>query len=129
LVGVEVPQLPVLLSMIWMRAVFPPRFKPGSVLVDRNHASQDARAAGGTYTLPCPHTGDALDVRMVVDGSIAEIYLSSGQALTLRFYPTGSAPWRLTTTGAGHTTVEAWDLRGDGIHQQLLITTEGYQWN
>jgi beta-fructofuranosidase len=105
------------------------RFEPGSVLVDRNHASQDARAAGGTYTLPCPHTGDALDVRIVVDGSIAEIYLSSGQALTLRFYPTGPAPWRLTTTGAGHTTVEAWDLRGDGIHQQLLTTTEGHQRN
>lgn len=103
------------------------RFEPGRVLVDRNHASQDARAAGGTYTLPCPHTGDALDVRVVVDGSIAEIYLSSGQALTLRFYPTGSAPWRLTTTGAGHTTVEAWDLRGTGIHQQLLTTTEGRQ--
>lgn len=105
------------------------RFEPGSVLVDRNHASRDARAAGGIYRLPCPHAGDALDVRIVVDGSIAEIYLSSGQALTLRFYPTGSAPWRLTTTGAGHTTVEAWDLRGDGIHRQLLATTEGHQRN
>jgi len=100
------------------------RFQPGGVLVDRGQASKDGRAAGGAYVLPCARTGDPIDVRIIVDGSIAEIYLSSGQVLTLRFYPTGDAPWRLSVIGPGPAAVAAWDLRGDGIHHRDTDATE-----
>ncbi|MFH0243927.1 glycoside hydrolase family 32 protein [Streptomyces sp. HK10] len=86
----------------------------GVLVVDRDHASLDGRAHGGSYRMPCP-TGQPVDLRVIVDHSIAEVFLTStGQALTLRFYPTGEGPWRLearTAPGArlGHT-VDAWEL-------------------
>ncbi|WP_051808218.1 glycoside hydrolase family 32 protein [Actinoplanes subtropicus] len=86
----------------------------GRLLVDRDHASRDPRAARGSYALPCP---SADDLRIIVDGSIAEVYLSSGRVLTLRFYPTGRAPWRLSATGPGHVTAEAWELRGPVVSE------------
>ncbi|AZP22878.1 glycosyl hydrolase [Streptomyces aquilus] len=86
----------------------------GELVVDRDHASLDSRARGGTYRMPCP-TGQPLDLRVIVDHSIAEIFLTStGEVLTLRCYPTGDGPWRLqirTATGArlGYT-VDVWEL-------------------
>ncbi|WP_413810721.1 glycoside hydrolase family 32 protein [Streptomyces sp. OE57] len=101
--------------------------------IDRSHASPDPRARAGTYTLPCPAAakapGTPVELRIVVDCSITEIYLASGQVLTLRFYPLGDTPWRLQarTTGTGSTdfAVEAWDLKSGGIHQQPLLATQG----
>jgi beta-fructofuranosidase len=87
----------------------------GEVVVDRDHASLDTRARGGSPRMPCP-TGRPLDLRVVVDRSIAEIFLTTtGQVLTLRFYPTGEGPWRLQARSAPGTrlgyAVDAWELR------------------
>ncbi|MFR9795740.1 glycoside hydrolase family 32 protein [Streptomyces sp. MS06] len=86
----------------------------GELVVDRDHASLDGRAQGGTYRMPCP-AGRPAELRVVVDHSVAEVFLTStGQVLTLRFYPTGSSPWRLearTAPGARLAyTADAWEL-------------------
>jgi beta-fructofuranosidase len=87
------------------------------VVVDRDHASRDPRARGGTYRMSCPDAvpGGTVDLRIVIDRSVAEVFLDSGQALTLRFYPTGDDPWRLQVRSpqAGRLafSAEAWELR------------------
>ncbi|MBN0048209.1 glycoside hydrolase family 32 protein [Streptomyces actuosus] len=86
----------------------------GELAVDRDRASLDTRAQGGTYRMPCP-AGRPVELRVVVDHSIAEVFLTStGQVLTLRFYPTGDAPWRLEARSAPDArltyAVEAWEL-------------------
>jgi beta-fructofuranosidase len=90
----------------------------GELVVDRGHASLDPRAHGGTYRIPYPEaktaSGAPIELR-VVDRSVAEFYLPSGQTLTLRFYPTGDSPWRIEAraAGEGHLgyTVGAWNVR------------------
>ncbi|WP_458243608.1 glycoside hydrolase family 32 protein [Streptomyces sp. MAI_2237] len=86
----------------------------GELVVDRDHASSDDRAHRGSYRMPCPTAGP-VDLRLVVDHSVAEVFLTTtGQVLTLRFYPTGDGPWRLQARTAPHTrlsyTVDAWHL-------------------
>ncbi|WP_406224075.1 glycoside hydrolase family 32 protein [Streptomyces canus] len=86
----------------------------GELVVDREHASVDTRAHGGSYRMPCP-TDRPVDLRVVVDHSIAEIFLTAtGQVLTLRFYPIGQGPWRLQArTGPGMRlgyAVDTWEL-------------------
>ncbi|MFF8973972.1 glycoside hydrolase family 32 protein [Streptomyces sp. NPDC014995] len=91
----------------------------GELVVDRGHASLDPRAHGGTYRVPCPEAktafGAPIELRLVVDRSVAELYLPSGRTLTLRFYPTGGGPWRIEARAAGDGpigyTVGAWNLR------------------
>ncbi|MEU1184647.1 glycoside hydrolase family 32 protein [Streptomyces sp. NPDC005820] len=86
----------------------------GELVVDRDHASLDPRAQGGSYRMPCPTDGP-VDLRVIVDHSIAEVFLTTtGQVLTLRLYPTGQGPWRLearSMPGAhlGYA-VDAWQL-------------------
>lgn len=91
----------------------------GELVVDRDQASLDRRAIGGTYRVPCPEaraaSGAPVELRLLVDRSVAELYLPSGRTLTLRFYPTGGAPWRIEVragdeAGLGYT-VGAWSLR------------------
>ncbi|MER5184929.1 glycoside hydrolase family 32 protein [Streptomyces sp. NPDC002896] len=103
----------------------------GRLTVDRSHASLDARAREGVYTVPCPVArvaGTPVELRVIVDRSIAEIYLSTGQVLTLRFYPVGDGPWRLQahTTGirGSDFTVEAWDLNPVAIRQGPLVARQ-----
>ncbi|WAU82884.1 glycoside hydrolase family 32 protein [Streptomyces sp. Qhu-G9] len=86
----------------------------GELVVDRDHASLDPRARGGSYRMPCPLDGP-LDLRVIVDHSIAEVFLTTtGQVLTLRFYPTGEGPWRLEARGGPDAhfgyEVDAWRL-------------------
>lgn len=86
----------------------------GELVVDREHASLDTRARGGSYRMPCP-SGQPVELRVVVDHSIAEVFLTAtGQVLTLRFYPTGGGPWRLqarnTTDAPLGFAVDAWEL-------------------
>ncbi|MFE1755002.1 GH32 C-terminal domain-containing protein [Streptomyces anandii] len=91
----------------------------GELVVDREHASLDPRAHGGTYRVPA-QTGAPVDFRLVVDRAVAELYLPSGRTLTLRFYPTGGAPWPIEVRahggGLGYT-VEAWNLRPYAMRQ------------
>ncbi|WP_333740102.1 GH32 C-terminal domain-containing protein [Streptomyces sp. IBSBF 2806] len=72
------------------------------------------RARGGSYRMPCP-ADQVVDLRVIVDHSIAEIFLTStGQVLTLRCYPTGDGPWCLEIHNLAHTrlgyAVDAWKL-------------------
>ncbi|MER5210271.1 glycoside hydrolase family 32 protein [Streptomyces sp. NPDC002838] len=104
----------------------------GRLTVDRGHASLDPRARSGTYAMPysaAEAPGTPVGLRVIVDRSIAEIHLASGQVLTIRFYPTGEAPWRLQarTTGTGHTdfTTEVWNLHPSGTHQEPLFARQG----
>ncbi|WP_326701345.1 glycoside hydrolase family 32 protein [Streptomyces sp. NBC_01754] len=87
----------------------------GDLVADRAHASLDSRARGGSWRLPeAARPGEGVGLRLVVDHSVAEIFLDDGRTLTLRFYPTGTAPWRLraTAAGTGSTTarLRAWRL-------------------
>jgi beta-fructofuranosidase len=103
----------------------------GRLTVDRSQASLDARARGGSYAVPCPTAmaGTPVELRVIVDRSIAEVYLGDGRVLTLRFYPLAEGPWRLQarTTGTGRSdfTIEAWDLTPGGIRQEPLLASRG----
>lgn len=66
-----------------------------TVTIDRTNASSDARAHSG-----CAVAASAFDdsasrpaVRVLVDGSIVEVFTSAGRALTTRVYPTQMPPW------------------------------------
>ncbi len=105
----------------------------GHLTVDRSHASLDTRARGGSYTLPFPamqRPGSPVELRVIVDRSIAEIYLADEQVLTLRFYPLGEGPWRLQarTTGTlrGEFAVEAWDLTQAHSLREPTLTGRGW---
>jgi beta-fructofuranosidase len=103
----------------------------GRLTVDRSYASLDARARGGSYAVPCPTAmaGTPVELRVIVDRSIAEVYLGDGRVLTLRFYPLAEGPWRLQarTTGTGRSdfTAEVWDLTPGGIRQEPLLASQG----
>ncbi|MGP4086564.1 glycoside hydrolase family 32 protein [Streptomyces sp. KR55] len=92
----------------------------GGVVVDRSHASLDPRAKDGSWRLPAQ--AGPVDLRIVLDHSVVEVFTAEGQALALRLYPVGGAPWRLRATASGTTpapyTVEAWDLAGLQIHDK-----------
>ncbi|POX56259.1 glycosyl hydrolase [Streptomyces sp. Ru71] len=87
----------------------------GELVVDRDHASLDSRAKGGSWRLLAE--GPTATFRVVLDHSVAEVFTASGRALTLRFYPVGDGPWRVQmgAMGAGSAayTVGAWDLSKD----------------
>lgn len=75
----------------------------GALLVDRCHASADPRAHIGTYRMPLPQAapGHSIELRLIMDHSIAEIFSDCGETLTLRHYPTGTGTgqWRLVSRG------------------------------
>jgi len=87
----------------------------GDLVVDREAASTDPRAKRGAWRVPTGvPAGGSVDIRAVIDHSVVEVFTSAGQALTMRFYPTGDAVWRLraagTGTGRAPLAVTAWDL-------------------
>ncbi|MFP3989714.1 GH32 C-terminal domain-containing protein [Streptomyces sp. E11-3] len=73
----------------------------GALLVDRGHASGDPRAHVGTCRMPLPQAapGHSVELRLILDHSIAEVFSDLGEALTLRHYPSGTGPWRLLSRG------------------------------
>jgi len=52
-----------------------------------------------------------VELRIVLDHSVAEVFTSDGDALTLRFYPVGTADWQLHVVGGGAVYLRAWELR------------------
>ncbi|MEY9836249.1 glycoside hydrolase family 32 protein [Streptacidiphilus sp. EB103A] len=100
----------------------------GELVVDRTHASCEPRAKRGSWRIPrAAGPGQAVELRLVVDHSIAEVFLSTGEALTLRFYPMGNGPWRLQARASGSGTagfeVRAWEL--NPLQIQDKSSTEG----
>ncbi|MEV6103603.1 glycoside hydrolase family 32 protein [Streptomyces sp. NPDC051940] len=96
----------------------------GDLVADRTHASRSARARGGSWRIPgAAAPGGSAEVRLLVDHSIAEVFLGTGESLTLRFYPLGADPWRLqartTGTGAAPFTARAWPLSPDRARRPL----------
>jgi beta-fructofuranosidase len=87
----------------------------GELIVSREAASLDPRAKRGQWRVATGiRPGDTVEVRALIDRSVAEVFLSNGEALTLRFYPVGDGPWRLEarTTGSGEVdyAVRAWEV-------------------
>ncbi|WP_306187355.1 glycoside hydrolase family 32 protein [Streptomyces sp. MK5] len=84
----------------------------GELVVDRDHASLDPRAKGGSRRLPSE--GPIATLRILLDHSVAEIFTAAGRALTVRFYSVRGGPWRVqmdaTADGSASYTVGAWDL-------------------
>jgi beta-fructofuranosidase len=42
-----------------------------------------------------------VELRLVVDGSLVEVYVAGGPVFTERVYPAGDGPWQLRVEGAG----------------------------
>ncbi|GLH96317.1 glycoside hydrolase family 32 protein [Phytohabitans aurantiacus] len=78
-----------------------------------HHADRAARAAAGRVT---PHT-NVVDVRLLLDGSIVELFLPDGVVFTERLYPASTShDTVLHVRGAPGTQAEvtAWQLRTPG---------------
>jgi beta-fructofuranosidase len=79
----------------------------GELLVDRDHASRDPRGERGRWRLP--PEGEPVEVRMLI-GRRAH--------LTLRFYPSGDGPWRLSVDTAGDGRA-AYEVRAWGCDRRV----------
>ncbi|AZZ39532.1 hypothetical protein C0Z10_06960 [Acidipropionibacterium jensenii] len=68
-----------------------------TVSVDRSRASADPRADGGcaVATGAFDDSADRPAVRVLVDGSVVEIFTSAGRSVTTRVYPTQVPPWTI----------------------------------
>lgn len=66
-----------------------------TLTVDRAHASADLRADPRPAVIRAPfdRTADRPAVRVLLDGSIVEVFTSAGRAVTTRVYPTQAPPW------------------------------------
>jgi len=81
----------------------------GTVTIDRNSASSDPRAHAGLATAAdaFDSTADRPSIRVFIDGSVIEVFTSSGRTLTSRVYPTATPPWRVEAPQGS----QLWDLR------------------
>lgn len=61
---------------------------PGRLTVDRSRSSLDPRAHGGRHGGPLDLAGGDLELRVLVDRSIVEVFANGRLALTERIYPT-----------------------------------------
>lgn len=84
----------------------------GSLTLDRSAASRNLRANKGADRID---VGGPVSLRWFIDGSISEIFTSTGHVLTQRFYPLGRPPWQLSVQGSAEVT--AWALRPDAVDQ------------
>ncbi|GAA1916781.1 hypothetical protein GCM10009716_27410 [Streptomyces sodiiphilus] len=94
----------------------------GVLTVDRDHASRDPRARGGSYRMPLPgcRPHGTAGLRLVLDHSVLELFTDEGEALTLRCYPTGGSGWTLRSRGAA-----ADDVRVGWRAYELCVPEEG----
>ena len=98
----------------------------GTLTLDRDHASSDPRAHRGILIVPNAFdAGRRRDaVHLFMDGSIVEVFTSSGKVATTRVYPINPPPWSIDAPvgalayglSAGNTQVEsAMDLDPDVV--------------
>lgn len=86
----------------------------GAVWIDRNRASLDERAIGGTIEIAEAFAEDeTAGARAFLDGSILEVFTSSGRVATVRYYPTAPPPYRIEITGGPPGSVRLWQLSAD----------------
>ncbi len=66
-----------------------------TLTVDRAHASTDHRADPSPAVICAPYdrTADRPAVRVLLDGSVLELFTSAGRSVTTRVYPTQAPPW------------------------------------
>lgn len=71
--------------------------KRGTVTIDTDHASADARARGGRVVArhAFDETSDRSGLRVFLDGSVIEVFTSAGRSLTTRAYPLSSSGWSI----------------------------------
>ena len=90
----------------------------GRLTVDRSRSSLDPRAAGGRHGGVLDLGGGELELRVLVDGSIVEVFANGRFALTERIYPTrtDSAAVSLSAFGgaAELRRLDVWRLDRDG---------------
>ncbi|MGY2900283.1 beta-fructofuranosidase [Curtobacterium sp. PvP017] len=67
----------------------------GTLTIDRAHASTDHRADPSPAVIRAPfdRTADRPAVRVLLDGSVVELFTSAGRSITTRVYPTQAPPW------------------------------------
>ncbi|HEY3925345.1 MAG TPA: glycoside hydrolase family 32 protein [Acidothermaceae bacterium] len=85
-----------------------------TISADRSCASVDPRAHRGVVSFVEPHCaeGAGLSITVYVDGSIIELFTSSGRCATVRMYPIAPPPWGLEILGSGlDDEINCWSLR------------------
>lgn len=98
----------------------------GRIRIDRDHAGRDPRAHRGicSFEEPALRSRGPVRLRWFVDGSVSELFTSTGHCSTLRFYPSTPPPWRLEIGGLAATaTVRAWAL--DGLAEERPADDDG----
>ena len=78
----------------------------GRIVVDRTSASLDPRATSDSFAFADPADGE---LRGFFDGSVLELFTSSGRAATARVYPTSPPPWSVAADD--DTALRLWPLR------------------
>lgn len=96
----------------------------GRVWLDREHASRDPDVAGGRYVADVDLGSGAVELRIVVDRSIVEVFVERRVALTARVYPTRSDSVGVEVTGErvgpGEVDLEAHDLGSIWVGQRAV---------
>lgn len=86
--------------------------RTGCVWLDRDRASRDPSATGGRYTGEVGAIAGPVQLRVVVDRSIVEVFLADRAAMTARIYPTRPDSIGVEVVGerAGLVELRAYDL-------------------
>lgn len=84
----------------------------GQVWLDRDAASLDDQALGGRYEAPVPRPDGPVEIRVIVDRSIVEVFVADHVALTARVYPTAPDSTGIEVVGAqdGAVDLRVWEL-------------------
>lgn len=82
--------------------------RAGRLTIDLRSASRDPRAHGGLVVMDEVTVDGLVELRVFLDGSVLEVFASTGRAATCRIYPLASPPWSLRSEGA--VSITYWDL-------------------
>lgn len=92
-------------------------FAAGTVSIDCSAASADPRAHRDSayFTEPLCAQGAPVTLTAYLDGSILELFTSSGRCATVRMYPTSPPPWHVDVDGSlMDDDLRCWVLRPPG---------------